>query len=149
MRSLRETFHAHGFMEVETPMLQTQHGGATARPFVTRSNAMGMDLFLRIAPELFLKRALVGGLERVFEINRNFRNEGADSSHSPEFAMLELYAAYGDYTSVADLTVELVQAAATAATGRHDGDPGRRPRLRPRRAVGAAADVPLAVGGPG
>ncbi len=117
VRSLRETFHAHGFTEVETPMLQTQHGGATARPFVTRSNAMGMDLFLRIAPELFLKRALVGGLERVFEINRNFRNEGADSSHSPEFAMLEFYAAYGDYTSVADLTVELVRGAASAASG--------------------------------
>ena len=87
--SLRATFAAHDFIEVETPMLQVQHGGASARPFVTRSNAFDTELYLRIAPELFLKRAVVGGLDRVFEINRNFRNEGADSTHSPEFAMLE------------------------------------------------------------
>ncbi|MFV0459689.1 MAG: lysine--tRNA ligase [Actinomycetales bacterium] len=117
MRSLRETFHRQGFVEVETPMLQVMHGGAAARPFVTHSNAMGMDLYLRIAPELFLKRALVGGIDRVFEINRNFRNEGSDSSHSPEFAMLEFYQAYGDYESVADLTRQLVQNAATDALG--------------------------------
>lgn len=126
MASIRSTLHAEGFIEVETPMLQTMHGGASARPFVTRSNAMGIDLFLRIAPELFLKRALVGGVERVFEINRNFRNEGADSSHSPEFAMLEFYQAYADYTDVADLTRTIVQAAAVAMTGTtsvvlHDG----------------------------
>jgi lysyl-tRNA synthetase, class II len=117
--SLRETFREHGYLEVETPMLQTQHGGATARPFVTHSNAFSTDLFLRIAPELFLKRAVVGGLERVFEINRNFRNEGADSTHSPEFAMLEAYQAYGDYHQMADLTQELVQKAAHAISGSH------------------------------
>ena len=115
--SLRATFAAHDFLEVETPMLQTIHGGASARPFVTHSNAFDTELFLRIAPELFLKRAVVGGLERVFEINRNFRNEGADSTHSPEFAMLEAYQAYGDYNSIADLTQELVQNAAIAVSG--------------------------------
>ncbi|WP_066517180.1 lysine--tRNA ligase [Curtobacterium ammoniigenes] len=117
MRSLRETFAGHDYLEVETPMLQTQHGGAAARPFVTRSNAFDTDLYLRIAPELFLKRAVVGGIERVFEINRNFRNEGADSTHSPEFAMLEAYQAYGNYEQMADLTQELVQNAARAVTG--------------------------------
>ena len=117
--SLRATFAAHDFLEVETPMLQTIHGGASARPFVTHSNAFDAELFLRIAPELFLKRAVVGGLERVFEINRNFRNEGADSTHSPEFAMLEAYQAYGDYHSIADLTQELVQNAAMAVSGSH------------------------------
>ena len=117
VRSLRETLHGHGYVEVETPMLQTLHGGATARPFVTRSNAFDLDLFLRIAPELFLKRAVVGGLERVFEINRNFRNEGADSTHSPEFAMLEFYEAYTDYDGMAERTRELVQRAARDAFG--------------------------------
>lgn len=115
MASLRETFASHGFIEVETPMLQTMHGGASARPFITHSNAFDRDLYLRIAPELYLKRALIGGLERVFEINRNFRNEGADSTHSPEFAMLEFYKAYSDYSDVADLTQELIQNAALAA----------------------------------
>jgi len=119
MASLRETFAKHGFLEIETPMLQTMHGGAAARPFVTHSNAFDMELFLRIAPELFLKRAVVGGIERVFEINRNFRNEGADSTHSPEFAMLEFYQAYGDYNTVADLTQEMVQNAAVAVAGSH------------------------------
>ncbi|VXC41791.1 lysine--tRNA ligase [Pseudoclavibacter sp. 8L] len=117
--SLRQTFANHEFLEVETPMLQTMHGGAAARPFVTHSNAFDTELFLRIAPELYLKRAVVGGLDRVFEINRNFRNEGADSTHSPEFAMLEAYQAYGDYTSIADLTQELVQNAAHAVAGSH------------------------------
>ena len=117
VRSLRDTLHARGFVEVETPMLQTLHGGAAARPFVTHSHAMGMDLYLRIAPELFLKRALVGGIEKVFEINRNFRNEGADSSHSPEFAMLEFYEAYADYEDVAALTRDLVQTAARDVFG--------------------------------
>ncbi|PIE26398.1 MAG: lysine--tRNA ligase [Micrococcales bacterium] len=115
--SVRATLHEHDFIEVETPMLQTLHGGATARPFTTRSNALGIDLFLRIAPELFLKRALVGGVERVFEINRNFRNEGVDSTHSPEFAMLEFYQAYADYNDVAELTRAIVQNAAIALTG--------------------------------
>jgi lysyl-tRNA synthetase class 2 len=117
VRSLRDSFHRRGFTEVETPMLQTMHGGATARPFVTHSNAMGMDLYLRIAPELFLKRCVVGGIDKVFEINRNFRNEGSDSSHSPEFAMLEYYAAYETYDSVAVLTRQLVQEAADAVFG--------------------------------
>jgi lysyl-tRNA synthetase class 2 len=115
--SLRSTFAERGYIELETPMLQTQHGGASARPFVTHSNAFDTDLFLRIAPELFLKRAVVGGLERVFEINRNFRNEGADSTHSPEFAMLESYETYSDYIGVADLVQDLVQRAAIAVGG--------------------------------
>jgi len=119
MRSLRETFNARDFIEVETPMLQVMHGGATARPFKTHSNAYDMDLFLRIAPELFLKRCVVGGIERVFEINRNFRNEGADSSHSPEFAMIESYEAYGDWDTIADLTQSLIQNAAMAVAGGH------------------------------
>ena len=119
MRSLRETFNARDFIEVETPMLQVMHGGATARPFKTHSNAYDMDLFLRIAPELFLKRCVVGGIERVFEINRNFRNEGADSSHSPEFAMIESYEAYGDWDTIADLTRSLIQNAAMAVAGSH------------------------------
>ncbi|MBA8931240.1 lysyl-tRNA synthetase class 2 [Kutzneria viridogrisea] len=117
VRSLRESFHQRGFLEVETPMLQTLHGGATARPFVTASNALGIDLYLRIAPELYLKRCVVGGIEKVFEINRNFRNEGIDSSHSPEFAMLEFYQAYGTYDSMAVLTRELVQEAAESVFG--------------------------------
>jgi lysyl-tRNA synthetase class 2 len=117
--SLRATFAALDFVEVETPMLQVMHGGAAARPFATHSNAFDMELFLRIAPELFLKRAVVGGIDRVFEINRNFRNEGADSTHSPEFAMLEAYEAYGDYTSIAALTQRLIQEAATAVAGSH------------------------------
>ena len=117
--SLRETYKNHGYLEVETPMLQTIHGGASARPFSTHSNAFDTELFLRIAPELFLKRAVVGGIERVFEINRNFRNEGADSTHSPEFAMLESYEAYADYNRMADLTQELVQNAALAVSGSH------------------------------
>jgi lysyl-tRNA synthetase class 2 len=115
--SLRTTFAKHGYIEVETPMLQTIHGGASARPFSTHSNAFDTELFLRIAPELFLKRAVVGGIERVFEINRNFRNEGADSTHSPEFAMLEAYQAYGDYNQMAELTQEMIQDAATAIAG--------------------------------
>jgi lysyl-tRNA synthetase class 2 len=115
--SLRRTFDDHDFIEVETPMLQTQPGGASARPFVTRSNAFDTELYMRIAPELFLKRAVVGGVDRVFEINRNFRNEGADSTHSPEFAMLEAYQAYSDYNGIADLTQELVQNAAVAVAG--------------------------------
>ena len=119
MKALRESFDAREFIEVETPMLQVMHGGATARPFKTRSNAYDMDLFLRIAPELFLKRCVVGGLERVFEINRNFRNEGADSSHSPEFAMIEAYQAYGDWDSIAELTRNLIQEAAFAVFGSH------------------------------
>ncbi len=119
MKSLRDSFATRDFIEVETPMLQVMHGGAAARPFKTHSNAYDMDLFLRIAPELFLKRCVVGGLERVFEINRNFRNEGADSSHSPEFVMIEAYQSYGDWDSIAELTRNLVQESAMAVFGSH------------------------------
>lgn len=117
--ALRESFAQRDYLEIETPMLQTQPGGASARPFITHSNAFDIELYLRIAPELFLKRAVVGGLERVFEINRNFRNEGADSTHSPEFAMLEFYQAFADYQVMATLTRELIQEAAFAVTGSH------------------------------
>ncbi len=119
VRSLRESLHSRGYIEVETPMLQTQAGGAAARPFTTHMNAFDIELYLRIAPELFLKRAAVGGVEKVFEINRNFRNEGADSSHSPEFSMLEAYEAYGDYNTMATLTKSLIQGAANDVFGTH------------------------------
>ena len=119
MASIRHHMQDAGFMEVETPMLQVMHGGAAARPFKTHSNAYDIPLYLRIAPELFLKRCVVGGIERVFEINRNFRNEGADSSHSPEFAMIESYQAYGDWKTIADLTRNLVQNAAMDVFGTH------------------------------
>lgn len=115
--SLRRTFDTHDFLEVETPMLQTVHGGAAARPFTTHMNAFDIDLYLRIAPELFLKRCLVGGIERVFEINRDFRNEGVDATHAPEFTMLEAYQAYGTYDTIAELTKELIQKAAIDAFG--------------------------------
>ncbi|MFD4368892.1 lysine--tRNA ligase [Rhodococcus sp. NPDC058521] len=117
VRALRDALERRGFLEVETPMLQTLHGGAAARPFVTHSNALDMDLYLRIAPELFLKRCVVGGIEKVFEINRNFRNEGVDSTHSPEFAMLETYEAYGTYDDSAVMIRELVQEVAQEAFG--------------------------------
>jgi lysyl-tRNA synthetase class 2 len=117
MKSLRDTFSQKEFIEVETPMLQVLHGGAAARPFKTHINAYDMELFLRIAPELYLKRCIVGGIERVFEINRNFRNVGADASHSPEFAMIESYQSYGDWNSMIELTRDLVQAAAIATSG--------------------------------
>ena len=119
LKSVRDTFDKYDFIEVETPMLQVMHGGAAARPFKTFSNAYDMDLYLRIAPELFLKRCVVGGIEKVFEINRNFRNEGADSSHSPEFAMLEMYWAYADWQNMKSLTQEIVQNAALAIFGSH------------------------------
>jgi lysyl-tRNA synthetase class 2 len=117
VRTIRTALHDREFVEVETPMLQLQHGGATARPFVTHANALDTDLYLRIAPELFLKRTVVGGIERVFEINRNFRNEGIDSTHSPEFAMLEAYQAYATYDDIAVLTQDLVMAAIRAVFG--------------------------------
>jgi lysyl-tRNA synthetase class 2 len=115
VRSLRDSLASREFNEIETPMLQTIHGGAAARPFSTHINALDRDLYLRIAPELFLKRAVVGGLERVFEINRVFRNEGVDSTHSPEFTMLEAYQAYGDYNTMALLTRQIIQEAANFA----------------------------------
>ena len=117
VRAVRDQLTARGFIEVETPMLQAVQGGANARPFTTHINAYDMDLFLRIAPELYLKRLVVGGVEKVFELNRNFRNEGADSTHNPEFTMLEAYQAYGDYTTMRVLTQALIQGAAEAAIG--------------------------------
>ncbi|RRO87522.1 lysine--tRNA ligase [Corynebacterium bovis] len=117
MRALRTALERRGFLEVETPMLQTLHGGAAARPFVTHSNALDIDLYLRIAPELYLKRCVVGGIDRVFEINRNFRNEGVDSSHSPEFAMLETYQAYGTYDDGARTIREVIQEVAQEVFG--------------------------------
>ena len=106
--TIRELLQARGFLEVETPMMQQQAGGAAAKPFITHHNSLDMDLFLRIAPELFLKRLLVGGMEKVFEINRNFRNEGLSRQHNPEFTMLELYQAYADYNVMMDLTEEII-----------------------------------------
>ena len=99
-------------MEVETPMLQTIPGGAVARPFITHHNALGIDMFMRIAPELFLKRLIVGGYDRVYEINRNFRNEGLSTRHNPEFTMLEFYQAYADYRDMMDLTEQLIKSSA-------------------------------------
>ena len=106
--TIREFLTSQGFLEVETPMMQTIAGGAAAKPFITHHNSLDMDLFLRIAPELFLKRLLVGGMEKVFEINRNFRNEGLSRQHNPEFTMLELYQAYADYNVMMDLTEEVI-----------------------------------------
>lgn len=117
VRAVRSALERRDFLEVETPMLQTLAGGAAARPFVTHSNALDADLYLRIAPELFLKRCVVGGLDRVFELNRNFRNEGADSTHSPEFSMLETYQAYGTYDDSARVTREVIQEVADQAIG--------------------------------
>ncbi|HET6500143.1 MAG TPA: bifunctional lysylphosphatidylglycerol synthetase/lysine--tRNA ligase LysX [Amycolatopsis sp.] len=117
VRAVRERLHARDFLEVETPMLQAVHGGANARPFVTHINAYDMRMYLRIAPELYLKRLCVAGVERVFELNRNFRNEGVDATHNPEFTMLEAYQAYADYGTMRTITRELVQSAAEAVYG--------------------------------
>jgi lysyl-tRNA synthetase class 2 len=114
---LRRLLDAKGYIEVETPMMQPVPGGAVARPFVTHHNALGIDLYLRIAPELYLKRLVVGGFQRVYEINRNFRNEGIDSQHNPEFTMLEFYTAYSDCEDVIDVTQELVAATAGRVAG--------------------------------
>jgi lysyl-tRNA synthetase class 2 len=115
--SLRRQLEARGFIEVETPMMQPLYGGAAARPFVTHHNTLDVDLYLRIAPELYLKRLVVGGLERVYEINRNFRNEGLSTEHNPEFTMLEFYQAYTDYRGMMDLSAKLLAQAATDVTG--------------------------------
>lgn len=117
IRAIREFLEGKGFLEVETPMMQAVPGGAAARPFITHHNALDMDLYLRIAPELYLKRLLVGGFEKVFEINRNFRNEGISTKHNPEFTMLELYQAYADYRDMMDLTEELISTVAKKVLG--------------------------------
>ncbi|MEI8081117.1 MAG: bifunctional lysylphosphatidylglycerol synthetase/lysine--tRNA ligase LysX [Actinomycetes bacterium] len=118
IQTVREQMWSRGFLEVETPMLQPVHGGANARPFLTHINAYDMRLYLRIAPELFLKRLLVGGAEKVFELNRNFRNEGADATHNPEFTSMEMYDAYGNYDTMRVLTRELILEAAVAVHGK-------------------------------
>jgi lysyl-tRNA synthetase class 2 len=115
--SIRRQLETRGFIEVETPMMQPLYGGAAARPFITHHNTLDIDLYLRIAPELYLKRLVVGGLERVYEINRNFRNEGLSTHHNPEFTMLEFYQAYTDYRGLMDLSAELLAQVAIDATG--------------------------------
>ncbi|HEX8984112.1 MAG TPA: lysine--tRNA ligase [Bryobacteraceae bacterium] len=140
--SLRRQLEARSFIEVETPILQPQYGGAAARPFITHHNTLDIDLYLRIAPELYLKRLIVGGLDRVYEINRNFRNEGIDWKHNPEFTMLEFYQAYTDYRGLMDLSEELLRQVALDATGsteiEYQGqklDFGRLERLSMREAI--------------
>ncbi len=118
LAAIRSFLNARGYLEVETPMMQPIAGGALARPFRTHHNALDMDLYLRIAPELYLKRLTVGGIERVYEINRNFRNEGISTQHNPEFTMLEFYQAYSDYVELMDMTEELVEAVAREAVGK-------------------------------
>ncbi len=153
VKGMREFLDTHGFLEVETPMMQVIPGGATARPFKTRHNALDMELFLRIAPELFLKRLLVGGIPRVYEINRNFRNEGISTRHNPEFTMLEFYWAYADYRDMMDLAEELLSILAEVARRLQHKDQltweGRPielarpwPRLTMREAIARFAGVP-------
>jgi lysyl-tRNA synthetase class 2 len=147
--SIRRFLEARGFLEVETPMMQTIAGGALARPFTTHHNTLGLDLYMRVAPELFLKRLTVGGIERVYEINRNFRNEGISTQHNPEFTMLEFYEAYVDYEHLMGMTEEMLSTVARDATGRLDHSfgeatlsfkpPYRRLSLRPAAADAASA----------
>ncbi len=140
--SLRRQLESRGFIEVETPMMQPLYGGAAARPFTTHHNTLDIDLYLRIAPELYLKRLVVGGLERVYEINRNFRNEGLSTHHNPEFTMLEFYQAYTDFRGMIDFSEELLRQVAIDATGgtvvEYEGnrlDFGQLPRYTMREAV--------------
>jgi lysyl-tRNA synthetase class 2 len=122
VRAIRDFLEAEGYLEVETPMMQPLAGGAMARPFKTHHNALDIDLYLRIAPELYLKRLIVGGLDRVYEINRNFRNEGISTQHNPEFTMLEFYQAYADYHDMIALTERLLRRAAEAVRGSAEFD---------------------------
>jgi lysyl-tRNA synthetase class 2 len=149
LAALREFLDSRGYLEVETPMMQPIAGGALARPFVTHHNALGVDLYLRVAPELYLKRLVVGGLERVYEINRNFRNEGISTQHNPEFTMLEFYVAYSDYTDLMTLTEEMLGFVAERATGSTEVSyGGRRVSLRPPyRRVSLRAAVREAAAG--
>ncbi len=156
LASIRRFLDARGYLEVETPMMQPMAGGALARPFVTHHNALDLDLFLRIAPELYLKRLVVGGIERVYEINRNFRNEGISTQHNPEFTMLEFYQAYSGYRDLMDLTEELLAAVAREAIGADActfggetisfAPPFARVRVREAAATAAAARLGEAVG---
>lgn len=150
LRSLRDSLHERGYLEVETPVLQLSHGGAAARPFTTYFNAFDQHMTLRIALELHLKRAVVGGLERVYEIGRTFRNEGSDSTHSPEFTMLEAYEALGDYDTMAELTRGLVVDAARSVgrTVIPDGAGGQLDLERPWDQVTLYDAVSAAVGEP-
>ena len=117
VQSLRRFLDAHGFIEVETPMMHPIAGGAVAKPFITHHNTLDIDLYLRIAPELYLKRLVVGGMDRVYEINRNFRNEGISTQHNPEFTMLEFYMAYADYHDMMDFTAEMLAQVARDVNG--------------------------------
>jgi lysyl-tRNA synthetase class 2 len=153
--TIRRFLDARGFLEVETPVMQLVAGGAAARPFVTHHNALDMDLFLRIAPELYLKRLVVGGIERVYELSRNFRNEGVSTQHNPEFTMLEFYQAYADYQELMALTEEMLVETARVAIGREDAEfnghtisfraPFRRLSLRPAVAEAASRRLGLSV----
>jgi lysyl-tRNA synthetase, class II len=153
--AIRRFLDARGFLEVETPVMQPVAGGAAARPFVTHHKALDMDLFLRIAPELYLKRLVVGGIERVYELSRNFRNEGVSTQHNPEFTMLEFYQAYADYQELMALTEQMLVETAQAAIGREDAEfngqtisfraPFRRLSLRPATAEAAARRLGNAV----
>lgn len=154
VRSLRNSYGDRGYMEVETPMLQVKPGGALAKPFVTHHNSLGIDMYMRIAPELYLKRLVVGGLEKVFEINRNFRNEGLDSTHNPEFTMLEAYEAYADYEDVMAMCELAFSEAATVVSpdsleveyqGRPVNLAGPYPRLPMTEAVCQALGVDVSV----
>ena len=136
LSATRRFLEDRDFLEVETPMFHPIPGGATARPFTTHHNALDTDFYLRIAPELYLKRLVVGGFERVFEINRNFRNEGIDSTHLPEFTMLELYQAYGDYHDAMAITEELVAQLAVELRGDHVAHLWRSRRSTSRRRGG-------------
>ena len=160
--AIREWLDERGFLEVETPVLQPLYGGALARPFVTHHNALDRDLYLRIATELYLKRCIVGGIERVYELGKDFRNEGISPKHNPEFTMLEWYEAYADYTDAAERLEQLVAHVAERVLGttkvraRRDGDrpgaalaPGHAPRrdrgadrARPRASARAARSSP-------
>ena len=153
LNGIRRFLDARGYLEVETPMMQVMAGGAIARPFKTHHNALDLDLFLRIAPELYLKRLIVGGIERVYEINRNFRNEGISTQHNPEFTMLEFYQSYADYRDMMDMTESLIATVAQEAIGGtsctfggHDIELGAPyARLSLREAARAAASTRLGV----
>ena len=144
LRETREFMQSRGFLEVETPMLQTVAGGAAAEPFRTHHKALGLDLYLRIAPELYLKRLLVGGFNKVFEVNRNFRNEGISRRHNPEFTMLEGYWAYADFEKMAELVEELICHLAQTVVRRPLTESGTS-RCRRQRDAHAQSDEALAA----